>query len=190
MKQKISLMGALIHDPKVFILDELMVGLDPQTASQVKRFLREHSRNGNVVVFSSHILETVEKLCAKFGMSHFTAEELNDNLYLVALCEKLERVIEFCVEIVRVDTALQLDFLKLDDLTLFALFLFALFLFETEFAVVHNLTYGRYRIGRDFYKIKLCFVCEIQSFLDFHNAELFSVCADNADFACSDFFID
>jgi ABC-2 type transport system ATP-binding protein len=63
MKQKISLMGALIHDPKVFILDEPMVGLDPQTASQVKRFFREHSRNGNLVVFSSHNLETVEKLC-------------------------------------------------------------------------------------------------------------------------------
>jgi ABC-2 type transport system ATP-binding protein len=40
-----------------------MVGLDPQTASQVKRFFREHSRNGNLVVFSSHNLETVEKLC-------------------------------------------------------------------------------------------------------------------------------
>jgi ABC-2 type transport system ATP-binding protein len=63
MKQKISLMGALIHDPKVFILDEPMVGLDPQTANQVKRFFREHSRNGNLVVFSSHNLETAEKLC-------------------------------------------------------------------------------------------------------------------------------
>ena len=63
MKQKISLMGALIHDPKVFILDEPMVGLDPQTASQVKRFFREHARSGNLVVFSSHSLETVEKLC-------------------------------------------------------------------------------------------------------------------------------
>lgn len=63
MKQKISLMGALIHDPKVFILDEPMVGLDPQTANQVKRFFFEHSRSGNLVLFSSHNLETVEKLC-------------------------------------------------------------------------------------------------------------------------------
>ena len=63
MKQKISLMGALIHDPKVFILDEPMVGLDPQTANQVKNFFIDHSRNGNLVLFSSHNLDTVEKLC-------------------------------------------------------------------------------------------------------------------------------
>lgn len=63
MKQKISLMGALIHNPKVFILDEPMVGLDPYTANQVKVFFKEHSSKGNLVLFSSHNLDVVEKLC-------------------------------------------------------------------------------------------------------------------------------
>ncbi len=63
MKQKVSFMGALIHNPKVFILDEPMVGLDPHTANQVRRFFYEHSRSGNLVIFSSHNLDTVEKVC-------------------------------------------------------------------------------------------------------------------------------
>jgi ABC-2 type transport system ATP-binding protein len=56
-------MAALIHEPKVFILDEPMVGLDPYTANQVKNFFREHSNKGNLVLFSSHNLDVVEKLC-------------------------------------------------------------------------------------------------------------------------------
>lgn len=63
MKQKISIMGALIHNPKVFILDEPMVGLDPYTSNQVKLFFKKHSSQGNLVLFSSHNLDTVEKLC-------------------------------------------------------------------------------------------------------------------------------
>ena len=63
MKQKISIMGALIHNPKVFILDEPMVGLDPYTANQVKTFFKKHSEDGNLVLFSSHNLDVVEKLC-------------------------------------------------------------------------------------------------------------------------------
>ena len=63
MKQKISIMGALIHNPKVFILDEPMVGLDPYTTNQVKAFFRQHSAAGNLVLFSSHNLDVVEKLC-------------------------------------------------------------------------------------------------------------------------------
>ena len=63
MKQKIAFMGALIHNPKVFILDEPMVGLDPYTASQVKLFFKQHAEAGNLVLFSSHNLDVVEKLC-------------------------------------------------------------------------------------------------------------------------------
>ena len=63
MKQKISIMGALIHNPKVFILDEPMVGLDPYTTNQVKLFFKKHSSQGNLVLFSSHNLDIVEKLC-------------------------------------------------------------------------------------------------------------------------------
>ncbi len=65
MKQKIAFMGALIHNPKVFILDEPMVGLDPYTASQVKVFFKQHAEEGNLVLFSSHNLDVVEKLCKR-----------------------------------------------------------------------------------------------------------------------------
>lgn len=63
MKQKISLMGALIHLPKVFILDEPMVGLDPYTSNQLKKFIKEYAKQGNLVLFSSHNLDVVNKLC-------------------------------------------------------------------------------------------------------------------------------
>ncbi len=63
MKQKIAFMSALIHNPKVFILDEPMVGLDPYTANQVKAFFQEYAAAGNLVLFSSHNLSVVEKLC-------------------------------------------------------------------------------------------------------------------------------
>ena len=63
MKQKISIMGALIHNPKVFILDEPLTGLDPYTANQLKKYFKKHSKEGNLVLFSSHNLDIVEKLC-------------------------------------------------------------------------------------------------------------------------------
>ena len=63
MKQKISIMGALIHNPKVFILDEPLTGLDPNTTNQLKNYFIEHSKNKNLVLFSSHNLDVVEKLC-------------------------------------------------------------------------------------------------------------------------------
>lgn len=63
MKQKISIMGALIHNPKVFVLDEPMTGLDPYTTNQLKNYFIEHAKNKNLVLFSSHNLDVVEKLC-------------------------------------------------------------------------------------------------------------------------------
>jgi len=63
MKQKISIMGALIHSPKLWILDEPMVGLDPQSIFEVKEYMREYAKAGNCVFFSSHNLDTVELLC-------------------------------------------------------------------------------------------------------------------------------
>ncbi len=63
MKQKISIMGALIHNPKVFVLDEPMVGLDPYTSNQLKTFIKEYAKKGNLVLFSSHNLDVVSKLC-------------------------------------------------------------------------------------------------------------------------------
>ena len=57
MRQKIMIMGALIHDPSVWILDEPLTGLDPQSAFELKKMMREHAEKGNSVFFSTHVLE-------------------------------------------------------------------------------------------------------------------------------------
>ena len=63
MKQKISVIAALVHNPKLWILDEPLTGLDPQSAYQLKSAMRKHADKGNTVFFSSHILDVVENLC-------------------------------------------------------------------------------------------------------------------------------
>ena len=63
MRQKVMIMGALIHDPSVWILDEPLTGLDPQSAFELKKMMREHVDKGNSVFFSTHVLEVAEKLC-------------------------------------------------------------------------------------------------------------------------------
>lgn len=63
MRQKIMIMGALIHNPSVWILDEPLTGLDPQSAFELKQMMREHVKEGNSVFFSTHVLEVAEKLC-------------------------------------------------------------------------------------------------------------------------------
>ncbi len=68
MKQKIALMGALIHSPKLIILDEPFVGLDPKASFDLKEVLKEICSNGGIVFFSSHVLEVVEKFCNKIAI--------------------------------------------------------------------------------------------------------------------------
>ena len=63
MKQKISIISSLIHNPKVWVLDEPLTGLDPTSSYQLKQKIKEHAKNGNIVIFSSHIIEVVENLC-------------------------------------------------------------------------------------------------------------------------------
>ena len=63
MKQKICVIGVLIHEPKLWILDEPLTGLDPQSVYQLKQAMRNHALKGNTVFFSSHILYVVENLC-------------------------------------------------------------------------------------------------------------------------------
>ncbi|MBQ7250263.1 MAG: YwaF family protein [Bacilli bacterium] len=68
MKQKIAIMAALVHDPKVWILDEPLTGLDPQSVFQVKQTMIAHAAKGNVVFFSSHIIDVVERLCTRIAI--------------------------------------------------------------------------------------------------------------------------
>ncbi len=65
MKQKIAIMGGIIHFPKLWILDEPLLGLDPKSIKQIQDFMTQYVKEGNSILFSSHILETVDKLCSK-----------------------------------------------------------------------------------------------------------------------------
>ncbi|URZ18243.1 ABC transporter ATP-binding protein [Clostridium felsineum] len=68
MRQKIVVMGALVHDPDVWILDEPMTGLDPKASYNLKEMMRKHADSGKTVFFSTHVLEVAEKLCDRIGI--------------------------------------------------------------------------------------------------------------------------
>lgn len=68
MKQKLTIIGALVHQPPVWVLDEPMVGLDPRAAHILKEEMRKHCEKGNTVFFSTHVLEVAEKLCDEIAI--------------------------------------------------------------------------------------------------------------------------
>ena len=68
MRQKIVIIGVLLHNPKNWILDEPITGLDPKSSFDLKKLMKEHVANGNTVFFSTHILEIAEKLCDRIAI--------------------------------------------------------------------------------------------------------------------------
>lgn len=68
MKQKLAIISALIHSPKVLILDEPFVGLDPKASFILKEIMKEFCNNGGCIFFSTHVLEVAEKICDKIGI--------------------------------------------------------------------------------------------------------------------------
>jgi ABC-2 type transport system ATP-binding protein len=68
MKQKLALISAFIHRPKLLVLDEPFVGLDPKAAHILKEFMRELCNEGGAIFFSTHVLEVAEKLCDKIAI--------------------------------------------------------------------------------------------------------------------------
>ena len=83
-RQKIIIIGLLIHDPKNWILDEPLSGLDPKSAFFLKEKMKEHARKGGTVFFSTHILEVAEKLCDTIGIIN------NGELILTGKYEKIK----------------------------------------------------------------------------------------------------
>ncbi len=87
MRQKIVLMGALIHDPNAWILDEPMTGLDPKSSFLLKEMMRDHANKGNVVFFSTHVLEVAEKICDRVAIIN------KGNLLYVGGVEELRKTL-------------------------------------------------------------------------------------------------
>ena len=68
MRQKVFVIGALLSDPDIWVLDEPMTGLDPQAAFDLKQLMRAHSDKGKTVLFSTHVLEVAEQLCDRLAI--------------------------------------------------------------------------------------------------------------------------
>lgn len=68
MKQKVALIAALIHKPRLILMDEPFVGLDPVASHQLKQVMHRHCQEGGAIFFSTHVLEVAEKLCDKVAI--------------------------------------------------------------------------------------------------------------------------
>ncbi len=98
MKQKLAIISALIHEPKLMILDEPFVGLDPVASHSLKTLMRQLCQDGGAIFFSTHVLEVAEKLCDK-----------------VAIIRRGKLVKSGTMEDVRGDTSLESVFLELEE---------------------------------------------------------------------------
>ena len=98
MKQKLALIAALSHEPKLILLDEPFVGLDPKASHELKTVMQEHCRSGGAIFFSTHVLEVAEKLCDR-----------------VAIIQNGRLVRAGTMEEVRGDASLEDVFLELED---------------------------------------------------------------------------
>lgn len=99
MKQKISVMASLLFEPTLWILDEPLTGLDPQTSSGLKKYMLSYAKKGNTVLFSSHNLDVVEKICTRvlfinhgelvkdIEMAEFLKKEESLEDYFISVCE-------------------------------------------------------------------------------------------------------
>ena len=98
MKQKIAIISALAHDPKVLIMDEPFVGLDPKAVFDIKEIMNEMIKEGKIIFFSTHILDVAEKLCSR-----------------VAIIKKGELVKVGNMQEIKGDKSLEKVFLELED---------------------------------------------------------------------------
>lgn len=98
MKQKLAIISALIHEPKLIIMDEPFVGLDPKASHLLKQLMREICDKGGAIFFSTHVLEVAEKLCDK-----------------VAIIKGGKLIRSGTMEEVKGDTSLENVFLELED---------------------------------------------------------------------------
>ena len=84
MRQKLLVISALLHLPKILILDEPMTGLDPKASHDLKEMMKNYKEQGNIVFFSTHVLEVAEKICDRIGIIN------NGKLVFVGTYEELK----------------------------------------------------------------------------------------------------
>ncbi len=95
MRQKLATIGALLHDPDVWVLDEPMMGLDPKASFLLKEEMKNQCRLGKTVFFSTHVLEVAEKLCTRVAVinkGHLAAVGTVDELKSAEHAESLEQI--------------------------------------------------------------------------------------------------
>lgn len=92
MKQKLAIISALIHDPKLIIMDEPFVGLDPKASHLLKGLMKEICDQGGAIFFSTHVLEVAEKLCNKIAIIKAGKLVISGNTQEVIGNESLEDV--------------------------------------------------------------------------------------------------
>lgn len=93
MKQKIVLIGAFLHEPKLLVLDEPFVGLDPKASFVLKQKMKELCANGSSIFFSTHVLEVAQKLCDSVAILKDGKIVLNDNIdKIIAKGQTLEEL--------------------------------------------------------------------------------------------------
>jgi len=98
MKQKLAIISALLHEPRLIIMDEPFVGLDPKASHLLKELMQEHCQKGGAIFFSTHVLEVAEKLCNK-----------------VAIIRQGKLITSGTMEEVKGDSSLEEVFLELED---------------------------------------------------------------------------
>ncbi|MER2056022.1 MAG: ABC transporter ATP-binding protein [Clostridia bacterium] len=103
MKQKLAIVGALMHEPKLLIMDEPFVGLDPKAAFILKKFMRKFCDNGGAIFFSTHVLEVAEKLCDKIAIIRGGILLADGDIETVKGNESLEEVFLELVDDIKVD---------------------------------------------------------------------------------------
>ena len=108
MKQKIAIMAALIHNPKVWILDEPLTGLDPNSIWQVKEAMKQHAKEGNIVFFASHIIDVVERICDRIAIIK-KGEIIENGIELKELNKKGIRLEDFYLNAIEGKSAEELS---------------------------------------------------------------------------------
>jgi len=92
MKQKLAIISALVHEPKLYVLDEPFVGLDPKASHTLKEIMKEKCNEGCSFFFSTHVLEVVEKLCNKIAIIKNGKIVVNGNMKDVTKNKDLEDI--------------------------------------------------------------------------------------------------